>query len=127
MQLSGASTTVDPSYIISLIRKLLPCNVRPEISSESIHYEDTSVEESGVSHSESCTKDIYLSTWGDEMISKIEQLGKICDTNGVSKHPGPLVEEDVWEDCGCIIWDLAANREHAKFMVSYLLSILFLF
>ncbi|CAA7394090.1 unnamed protein product [Spirodela intermedia] len=124
-ELSGTSTTVDPSYIISLIRKLLPSNVRPEISSESIHNENTSVEESEVSHPGLCTKDISLSAWGDEMISKIEQLRKIGDSIGVSGHPGPLVVEDVWEDCGCIIWDLAANREHAKFMVdNFLLDVL---
>lgn len=37
------------------------------------------------------------------------------------KHSPPrnLAREEVWEDCGCILWDLAANKEHAELMVLY--------
>lgn len=27
------------------------------------------------------------------------------------------VGEEVWEDCGCVLWDLAANQTHAELMV----------
>ncbi|EPS63440.1 hypothetical protein M569_11343, partial [Genlisea aurea] len=29
--------------------------------------------------------------------------------------------EKVWEDCGCILWDLSASEEHAQFMVQNLI------
>ena len=105
MQLSGVSSTVDPGYIISLIRKLLPGNVESGISSrKDIAFGG----ESRISPHESSA---------EEMIFKIERLGRNGNNDGVSRHLEASVDEGAWEDCGCIIWDLSANRDHAEFMV----------
>ncbi|XP_022730759.1 protein saal1 isoform X2 [Durio zibethinus] len=75
-ELFDISTTVDPSYVISLIRKLLPVDSR--------NGEDE--------------KD--------------------------SRHGGENARlsagEEVWEECGCVLWDLAANQTHAELMVQNL-------
>ncbi|KAH7673896.1 Armadillo-like helical-containing protein [Dioscorea alata] len=78
------STTIDPSYIISLIRQLLPCNVKGE------------------------TND-----------AKECEEPKIDDANN-RQHGTPEIV-DPWEECGCILWDLAVNKSHAEFMVNNLL------
>lgn len=70
MQLIDDSTTVDPSYVISLIRQLLP----PHLDKEKAPATE-------------------------------ENLGK----------------EETWEECGCILWDLAAAKIQAELMVNTLI------
>ncbi|XP_077245153.1 ARM repeat superfamily protein isoform X2 [Tasmannia lanceolata] len=38
-----------------------------------------------------------------------------------SDRPGVLTQEDPWEEYGCILWDLSANKTHAELMVENLL------
>ena len=59
LQVFNVSTTVDPSYVISLIRKLIPGD-------------------------------------SDESLK---------------------AGEEAWEECGCVLWDLAASKTHAELMV----------
>lgn len=33
------------------------------------------------------------------------------------ENPGVSTKETVWEECGCVLWDLAASRDHAELMV----------
>ncbi|CAA2991331.1 Hypothetical predicted protein [Olea europaea subsp. europaea] len=33
------------------------------------------------------------------------------------KHQGGMGGEETWEQCGCILWDLAASKDHAEFMI----------
>ncbi|XP_051113593.1 uncharacterized protein LOC127239467 isoform X2 [Andrographis paniculata] len=40
---------------------------------------------------------------------------KIDDQQGRSKV------EDTWEECGCVLWDLAAGEDHAQFMIQNLI------
>ncbi|KAJ1294029.1 hypothetical protein BS78_01G115000 [Paspalum vaginatum] len=79
-ELLDDTTTVDPSYTISLIRQLLPygSNVEKEFSS----------------HSDSI---VYL---------------LIANKTVQSKDP--------WEECGCILWDLAASKPQAELMMNNL-------
>jgi hypothetical protein len=39
------------------------------------------------------------------------------DTGGGIERSGVSVCEDVWEECGCVLWDLAASKTHAELMV----------
>ncbi|XP_073006065.1 uncharacterized protein [Typha latifolia] len=75
-ELLDLSTTVDPSYIISLIRQLLP-NV----------LKGSSEERNG------CFDDYQA---------------------------GAEETKDPWEECGCILWDLAASKIQAELMVNNL-------
>ncbi|KAF3333028.1 protein saal1 [Carex littledalei] len=73
-ELIDDSTTVDPSYVISLIRQLLP----PHLDKEKAPATE-------------------------------ENLGK----------------EETWEECGCILWDLAAAKIQAELMVdNFILDVL---
>ncbi|CAA0815008.1 ARM repeat superfamily protein [Striga hermonthica] len=73
------STTVDPSYVISLIRKLVPKTETPASETQA--------------EAENC---------GDQ-----------------SKCASAV--ERTWEECGCVLWDLAATEDHAQFMVQNLI------
>lgn len=40
------------------------------------------------------------------------------ETINEKQHQGVLTQEKTWEECGCILWDLAASKDHARLMVS---------
>lgn len=126
------STTVDPSYIISLIRKLLPLdsasvngvasddpsrgalvidNKEGDAPSASIcndeHFE--------LSKSTSENMDVDVSFESSLMQGECQDLGDGIERSGAS------VGEDVWEEYGCILWDLAASKTHAELMVENLI------
>ncbi|XP_071734901.1 uncharacterized protein [Rutidosis leptorrhynchoides] len=90
-ELFDISTTVDPSYVISLIRKLLPPTMNPTSAS------------------------LLSQTNG---INKCETTDDNNDDE--EKHVGPLVGDDAWEEHGCVLWDLATSRTHAELMVQNL-------
>ncbi|OEL30620.1 hypothetical protein BAE44_0008363, partial [Dichanthelium oligosanthes] len=85
LQLLDDTTTVDPSYTISLIRQLLPqgSNVEKEFSAK-----QGAPEEKGVN-----------------------------SDNGESAQSE---DKDPWEECGCILWDLAASKPQAELMMNNL-------
>lgn len=86
-ELFDMQTTVDPSYIISLIRKLLPHT----------HSNNKNAVEA---------MDIQTQTNEDKAVS--------------------YVDEAAWEESGCILWDLAVNKNHALLMLeNLLLEVLF--
>ncbi|KAH6773085.1 hypothetical protein C2S52_004061 [Perilla frutescens var. hirtella] len=109
------STTVDPAYVISLIRKLLPSDakygerangnglIREESRAAGITQDAANLPENG---GESAT--MQSSDNGQE-----KQNG--CQSGGESAG------EQAWEECGCILWDLAASEDHAQFMVQNLI------
>ncbi|CAN6298245.1 unnamed protein product [Urochloa humidicola] len=84
-ELLDDTTTVDPSYTISLIRQLLPqgSNVEKEFSAK-----QGAPEEKGV--------------------------------NSGNGEPEQLENKDPWEECGCILWDLAASKPQAELMMDNL-------
>ncbi|TVU45658.1 hypothetical protein EJB05_05150 [Eragrostis curvula] len=90
-ELPDDSTTVDPSYTISLIRQLLPqgSNVEKEFR----QVLDFSVKQ-GVPEEKEANRD-----------------------NGEATK---LEDKDPWEESGCILWDLAASKPQAELMMNNL-------
>lgn len=123
-ELFDISTTVDPSYIISLIRKLLPPNSSGDKTSLVLDSCDASVQgvrndeirEIAHTHSEN-----EVST-GQSLVSDAMDYvdGGEGGTDGSEERVSRLVGEDVWEGDGCILWDLSASKTHAEFMVQNL-------
>ncbi|KAL3518473.1 hypothetical protein ACH5RR_021062 [Cinchona calisaya] len=131
-ELFDISTTVDPSYIISLIRKLLPLeNSNPSLGSQ-VHDSQGSRTENGAR--------ITVSPFnGGELQPCAGSENEVRDAveNIVEAHCLPGLTEDVlqhqqkhqtisggeaaWEEHGCTLWDLAANETHAELMVENLI------
>lgn len=84
-------TTVDPSYIISLIRKLLPRNN----SNANLLQPQT-------------VRDLETSNEGHTVSPT---------SGGPNNNAISSVDEAAWEESGCILWDLAVNNDHVVFMV----------
>ncbi|XP_047968225.1 protein saal1 isoform X2 [Salvia hispanica] len=106
------STTVDPSYVISLIRRLLPSDVnglvREEPAAEGVIEDATNLPENGGEAEAMESSENHDKLEGREL------------SNGY-KDEGGTVGERTWEECGCILWDLAASEDHAQFMVQNLI------
>lgn len=125
MQFFDISTTVDPSYIISLIRKLLP----PGSASQSSLGDGpnrtscTGNEEEGAAPSVSNDNDECLKSSKNKSENMdVDDSGELsrgreeCQDTG-NGEPGDPVEDEAWEEYGCILWDLAASKTHAELMV----------
>ncbi|KAK6163439.1 hypothetical protein DH2020_000303 [Rehmannia glutinosa] len=115
------STTVDPSYVISLIRKLLPSNVKDgeHATGSGLIGEEPKTE----SRKEDA---INLPENGGEM-EAIENCGELDgpEPRNDDQNQGQSAVEETWEECGCILWDLAASEDHAQFMVQkFILDVL---
>lgn len=121
LQLFDISTTVDPSYIISLIRKLLPpngSNLRNSYGNG-----DDDGDASVTKMDESDAGDEVLSSSGT--VSKSQDIevadgsNKLADEDACPRLEQHISssEEKVWEEYGCILWDLSANKSHAELMV----------
>lgn len=169
------STLVDPSYIIHLIRQLLPhaagvkhesqqdennitsskdnnpmeriqdkssvtanrntdiTNNDPEAPGSCNHQGDVSQEistnrENNQRHMQ--VEDDHGTSLAEDEFSSVErknahlrqEVGEMLDD---TEHTESTVQEDLREEAGCVLWDLAANPDHAKFMVeNHLLDVL---
>ena len=126
MQLFDISTTVDPSYIISLIRKLLPTDASN--NHDSLGVDINPVENTG--HVEECSASLS----GDEVLNSSNNNSESMEIVGdYDQHAGqegedeesccrsdqPSVSsgEEAWEEYGCILWDLSASKTNAELMV----------
>ncbi|XP_052726774.1 uncharacterized protein LOC108334463 isoform X2 [Vigna angularis] len=117
------STTVDPSYIISLIRKLLPLDSASrstfrEVASENPNRGGEEEEEDAPSVSVSNDENVKSSRSKSENMDvdvSAEFLRGECEGTDVS------VWESAWEEYGCVLWDLAASKTHAELMVDNLI------
>ncbi|XP_068648766.1 uncharacterized protein [Aristolochia californica] len=109
-ELFDSSTTVDPSYIISLIRWLLPPSVKVNDDMQGQCGQDQKIV------SAECTiDDINVEHGNGQKGQKLDAI----DGSEVS------LPQDPWEECGCILWDLSADNTHAEFMVkNFLLDVL---
>jgi len=160
------STLVDPSYIIHLIRQLLPhaagvkhesqqdennitsskdnnpmeriqdkssvtanrntdiTNNDPEAPGSCNHQGDVSQEistnrENNQRHMQ--VEDDHGTSLAEDEFSSVErknahlrqEVGEMLDD---TEHTESKVQEDLREEAGCVLWDLAANPDHAKFM-----------
>ncbi|KAI4334301.1 hypothetical protein L6164_019011 [Bauhinia variegata] len=125
------STTVDPSYIISLIRKLLPSGSgshsgfsgvseapNQELTTDNIEGTDDSTlkdEHCTSPKNNSQTMDI------DDSGEFSHQRGEYEDTRNEFEQTAVSVGEEAWQEYGCILWDLAASKTHAELMVENLI------
>ncbi|XP_026416572.1 uncharacterized protein LOC113312010 [Papaver somniferum] len=131
-----STTTIDPSYIISLIRKLLlhvPHNVRDNRpddgagarcngfveGSEMVNSQESTPAVAN-SNVQTCTDNESepMDIPNDENEKSFENKGGEMDS---SERREILTEEEAWEEYGCVFWDVAANKTHAVFMVENLL------
>ncbi|KAG5515660.1 hypothetical protein RHGRI_036637 [Rhododendron griersonianum] len=125
-ELFDISTTVDPGYIISLIRQLLPPDVRNCNKSRGVNACDPSTqgseaegrEESAVLVSQNGLLNYHNSEI--EAMDTVEFTGQDEGDDGSLEKQGETAGKDTREDCGCILWDLAASKTHAEFMVENL-------
>uniref|UniRef100_A0ACD5WAG8 Uncharacterized protein n=1 Tax=Avena sativa TaxID=4498 RepID=A0ACD5WAG8_AVESA len=129
-ELLDDTTTVDPSYTISLIRKLIPkgSNLDKEFSDkqsansddgESSQPDNKDPSEKG--DKQSANSDDGKSTQPDnrDPSEKSDRQG-FPEERSVSSNDGEstLPEyKDQWEECGCILWDLAASEPQAELMI----------
>lgn len=141
MQLFDVSTTVDPSYVISLIRKLLPpCSKSSILTRENEDQTCDSVvvesagecmEEGGLSKPENEVADVCNDDY--ESMDTVNAVGEVGGhdagderSSNQDRHEVALVGVKAWEEYGCVLWDLAANETHAELMVINLSSQLFI-
>ncbi|XP_028756837.1 uncharacterized protein LOC114716065 isoform X1 [Neltuma alba] len=126
------STTVDPSYIISLIRKLLPsgpgtnsncdgvASDAPNQGSPTCTEEGNAASTSKDEHFESSRKkseNMDVDSSGEFS----HQQGELRDLCNGLEQSGASVGDEAWEEYGCVLWDLAASKMHAELMVENLL------
>lgn len=119
-QLFDISTTVDPSYVISLIRKLLPTNLtgEQELQTKNSGESVASISRDRVTHlSENVSESMDLVEDSCELAHG-ERVNDETYCEGV-EQPGHdmLVREEAWEEYGCVLWDLAASETHSELMV----------
>uniref|UniRef100_A0ACD6A7T9 Uncharacterized protein n=1 Tax=Avena sativa TaxID=4498 RepID=A0ACD6A7T9_AVESA len=105
-ELLDDTTTVDPSYTISLIRKLIPkgSNLDKEFSDkQSVNSDDgESSQPDNKAPSEKSDKQGF------------PEERSVSSNGGESTLPE---YKDQWEECGCILWDLAASEPQAELMI----------
>ncbi|KAL5580210.1 hypothetical protein UlMin_012652 [Ulmus minor] len=131
-ELFNISTTVDPSYIISLIRKLLPIKVTSKDASL-IDASDAPNQGSSVDDTAGCAVSLSRDRVMHSSISKnmeiVDDSRESASVERVSNESSQGVEksdhnvsvgEQAWEEYGCVLWDLAASKTHAELMVENL-------
>ncbi|KAL9677777.1 hypothetical protein QQ045_015613 [Rhodiola kirilowii] len=108
-ELFDVSTTVDPSYIISLIRRLLPPNEKSSSESgqgnDSCHASGEAILDGVIEYNDMDTADY---------------CGQQCQPSeideDVMREAAKKGDSKVWEESGCVLWDLSATKTHAEFM-----------
>lgn len=129
VQFFDVSTTVDPSYIISLIRKLLPLG---SASFNGVALDDPNQGSVARNTEEGGAPSASISN--EEHFESSKNTSENMDVDRESSHPtgdgfqhsGVSAGEDAWEEHGCILWDLAASKTHAELMVLYFHIVFFL-
>ncbi|GAB2274670.1 hypothetical protein Dimus_009441 [Dionaea muscipula] len=130
-ELFDIPTTVDPSYIISLIRNLLPCNERRDHVQGRNHGDDPSgssktdfTEDDPAAPSRNGGLNLIsggiLSMGTENIDSQKSPRSAASGDESYASPPERSAREKVWEESGCVLWDLAANKSHAEFMVENL-------
>ncbi|XP_057729011.1 uncharacterized protein LOC130944625 isoform X2 [Arachis stenosperma] len=115
------STTVDPSYIISLIRKLLPSGSASQNApkrSLSISNEEEGAPVSAANDNDH--EHLNSSSYKSENMD-VDDSGEVFCQQGECDGTSNAGKEQDWEEYGCVLWDLAANTTHAELMVENLI------
>ncbi|CAK8535326.1 unnamed protein product [Lathyrus sativus] len=128
------STTVDPSYIISLIRKLLPSDsgsvpgVVLNCPSQGLVTDIDNKEADAPASAPICndyciglSKNKHENMDVDLSCESSHARGEYQNKSDGRERSGDSVGEDAWEEYGCILWDLAASKTHAELMVENLI------
>ncbi|KAK9939937.1 hypothetical protein M0R45_016617 [Rubus argutus] len=130
-ELFDISTTVDPSYVISLIRKLPPANAssnhnsHSDVSSGPMQGLNTAI--LGLSNTDdmensALTPSIVPPSSKDTSVSMeiIDDFHKNAthERENEAEPPGHNVPvgEEAWEEYGCILWDLSSSKTHAELL-----------
>lgn len=130
------STTVDPSYIIHLIRQLLPSKIGKHLNrneARDLPFEGPASEkaamedriENGEAPQCSCTEDEIVQT--AESFGEVDvPAGPVGDRLYLPQKKHDVSEEEAsWEEYGCTLWDLAASETNAQLMVeNFILDVL---
>lgn len=124
-ELFDISTTVDPSYVISLIRKLLPPTMNATTTSYSVSVCDSATQGTNGSllsqpEDNSTENKHEAMDISDQFTISDKQEGKDDNSNDQEKHVDHSIGDNSWEEHGCILWDLATSRTHAELMVQNL-------
>ncbi|CAN6692247.1 unnamed protein product [Malus baccata var. baccata] len=123
-ELFDISTTVDPSYVISLIRRLLPANANHKHNSSGFEALVQGLNADSMEKSEPTPPgDISPHSSKDvsESMDIIDDFHKNAPEEGENVDLyGVPVGIEAWEEYGCILWDLAASKTHAELMVQNL-------
>lgn len=130
-ELFDISTTIDPSYIISLIRKLLPVDERQGDDHQGLALSNNSSQrldtDQMVNGAISPNRNGVLNNLNgniETMETQLTGVGQPSRSAGTDdKEPDPpkrSAREESWEESGCVLWDLAASKDHAEFMVQNL-------
>ncbi|ESQ42243.1 hypothetical protein EUTSA_v10013199mg [Eutrema salsugineum] len=128
-ELFEISTTVDPSYIISLIRKLLPNDSRSEECDQStgerhnhhMNANNVAAKSENRDFSNSSGDPVSMDIGGNNNESTSEERDDMVSSCREPEKLSGSSMEEAWEDHGCVLWDLAASRTHAELMVQNLI------
>ncbi|KAK4409027.1 protein saal1 [Sesamum angolense] len=114
------STTVDPSYVIALIRKLLPSDIKDGVHAVR---SDLICEQHKAEGRKEDAVDLRENGGEAEAMESFENYGKLDrpEPRSDEHNQAGSTREEIWEECGCILWDLAASEDHAQFMVENLI------
>ena len=112
-QLFDIDTTVDPSYVISLIRKLLPVDSGSEECDQSTELRHMNANNAVQARSGDGFVD--AASKGDP--ERMDIGGNRKESTSMEKDKVSSSVEEVWEEHGCVLWDLAASETHAELMV----------
>nr|VDD20383.1 unnamed protein product [Brassica oleracea] len=116
-ELFDLDTTVDPSYVISLIRKLLPIDSGSEECDQSTELRHMNANNAVQARSGDGFVD--AASKGDP--ESMDIGGNRKDSTSEEKDKASSSVEEAWEEHGCVLWDLAANETHAELMVQNLI------
>ncbi|CAN7038242.1 unnamed protein product [Brassica rapa subsp. trilocularis] len=116
-ELFDIDTTVDPSYVISLIRKLLPTDSGSEECDESTELRHMNAKNAVQARSGDGFVD--AASKGDP--ERMDTGGNRNESISMEKDKASSSVEEAWEEHGCVLWDLAASETHAELMVQNLI------
>ncbi|KAF2599227.1 hypothetical protein F2Q68_00007723 [Brassica cretica] len=117
LSLFDLDTTVDPSYVISLIRKLLPIDSGSEERDQSTELRHMNANNAVQARSGDGFVD--AASKGDP--ESMDIGGNRKESTSEEKDKASSSVEEAWEEHGCVLWDLAANETHAELMVHNLI------
>ncbi|RID73871.1 hypothetical protein BRARA_B00997 [Brassica rapa] len=116
-ELFDIDTTVDPSYVISLIRKLLPVDSGSEECDQSTELRHMNANNEVQARS----GDGFVDDASKGDPERMDTGGNRNESISMEKDKASSSVEEAWEEHGCVLWDLAASETHAELMVQNLI------